>query len=738
MKHKNLVLLFTLSTSLILPACRFKSDGYKEVSTVDEFISLAKDNKNIKLTTDLDFSNHNDKLPLPSSNSKIKGEGHKITGLNITASTTSVGLFSSLSGEVYDLVIEDAKVTVNSNVSSVGILAGSASNIFNVTVSGKVDAAYADFVGGIAGEITANLLGCVNNAEVVGHNYVGGIAGSITPRKGNSAVSNNKNYGNISGNKYVGGLFGVYTYESEAASRVETLFSNNCENFGNINAIDSYAGGILAYQRGKYGSIDTKNPLRIDGAINHGAVSVGIEYAGGIVGYTTDAIEQISNCTNETTGAISGQSYIGGIVGYGLTINGSNNKGPISSTTPILSNDRLISSIGGIAGYTENANLCRNEGPVSALNGGERVGGIAGTYCYELSSTTDLNYNSGTITAVANCVGGHFGYAVGKAPKSSKNVYSKITNAENEGTIRVRANDVNNVGGIVGYQESNTDFSCYNYLELVNCKNTGLIYTSAAFVGGILGRSKRVSSFTTCTNQGDINGYAYVGGIAGESGDANGCMNSGTITTDGKEPTADGPFTSDSGVTLGCCLGGIGGMISCATSCQNTGIVRPGGDTSNCVGGIAGMLTPGKDQAVRNNYNSGSVDGSNYVGGIAGKVVCTKTSGVSDDSCSFTHNSNYGSITGQDYVGGLIGYQTSQKFDKSFLGALGYAYNIITILENENLGYVTGRYKVAGIIAVGDYVNTSQFQNNTSTGSVSGEGETGNLYYHIYNYSDNN
>lgn len=167
------------------------------------------------------------------------------------------------------------------------------------------------YVGGVAGYATsAN--NCTNNADISvknAGNYVGGIAGYVYASRSDDATlfCNNKNKGNISGNDYVGGLFGSFAVNGDHSNLTLTVKSNTNE--GTITGND-YVGGIIGYAQGEshnyYGRYTAY--IKITDCTNSATIT-GNDYVGGIMGSSGDYMitDEVVWNTNTVTGTVTGQ-----------------------------------------------------------------------------------------------------------------------------------------------------------------------------------------------------------------------------------------------------------------------------------------------------------------------------------------------------------------------------------------------------------------------------------------------
>ena len=237
------------------------------------------------------------------------GGGYDISNLNIDSSANYVGLF--------------------------GYIYGTSTSIKNVTIkSGTISTTkqYAGaVVGAIDGDSTLKVINCVNYANVSAtSSYVGGIVGGISAvafTSENPTIANCANYGEITGGQYAGGIIGLYDCHptSDPTSLSTTLssaYSNNedyevgityCKNYGEVSG-SSYVGGVC-------GELRTNNQSFVAVAFsycNNVANITGTNYVGGLIGYSQDINNDIIECYN--TGEISktstsSSSYAGGLIG---------------------------------------------------------------------------------------------------------------------------------------------------------------------------------------------------------------------------------------------------------------------------------------------------------------------------------------------------------------------------------------------------------------------------------------
>ena len=116
--------------------------------------------------------------PLDGASTNFAGLGHSIDKLTINrGSESDVGLFRTVSGNVRDLTLSNARITGQMNVG--GIAATLGGTLSNVHMTGSVSGSGA-FVGGLAGTVNNGIIRYSSSAaDVTGLTVVGGLVGSV-------------------------------------------------------------------------------------------------------------------------------------------------------------------------------------------------------------------------------------------------------------------------------------------------------------------------------------------------------------------------------------------------------------------------------------------------------------------------------------------------------------------------------------------------------------------------------
>ena len=376
---------------------------------------------------------------------------------NITASNNFGGVVgnaietnissSSFSGEIISTnfsariggIVESMNSGTISNCTTEGYIEGSnaiggiVGFIFNASIDNCHSSALvvgqsqtgglAGFVGNctIANSSFSGTIGLDKNGEEERGIVVGGIVGSIQGGNDTTYITNTSNFGLILGINSVGGIVGVNTAPVKLTDII---------NEGNISA-SSVAGGIIGYPQDFY---------IIEETINRGNVEVQNDFAGGIIGATTDG----GRMTNIfSSGIISGQSNIGGVLGIidtGDPLEIEN----INVNTEVTG----VSNVGGLAGfaYSIRGNNIFVEGEI---NGDSFTGGIAGYLEFSFLNTVSFN----GIIYGRNATGGLFGYTQ----------QIEISDAYTRGMI---VSESEEVGGIADISENSNITNTYSTMSL--------------------------------------------------------------------------------------------------------------------------------------------------------------------------------------------------------------------------------------------------------------------------------
>lgn len=732
-----------------------------------------------------------------------------ISHVKITSGANNVGLFSTNNGRISQVVLKSSTI---SGADAVGGIAGkNGGTIDKSQIIGTADnptdrmsITGTSNVGGIAGttvntingntaeavvnEITIpTVSGWVNISAGTGAN-VGGIAGSQTwgninttlvygvVIKGSTVADLTPAGIKISGGQYVGGIVGV---NSTMVNGNKTAAGKNMPDVAGVVDISgtNWVGGITGFNFGT-GTLNSVNirsgrvsPTKIVGTgVNIGGI-VGENY--GTLGVNTTELNANSFISIRGNFIISGQQYVGGIVGKNSSgviencfVYDYQSQAPVNYYAP-----QIVSTnghAGGIAGINNGAAI-KNCGVVSArtatllITSPSHSGGIAGfnatgsetTNCSVLGRVkVDGTANAGGIfgassegTTLSDCwIGttdgkGHIAKAIAElglnvTPPSGTVVY---------GTPIVTG--TNNIGGIVGFNSGVVQNITLSDNVIIGRADVQPL-DGSNFVGGIVGGNAKGNSTTSGVVKNckvinvagkiiTIRGSRSIGGVVG--------LNNGLVTDCSASGTSNAILTISGLGTIGGIVGQNGGSSSITTilgagtgndftiirNCTVTGYVSLQGhstayDTATEVGGIVGLNGPNKDN-INNVYNC-SVRGSAansitiFVAKVTGGIVGTNSGRIM--RCDIE---NAKVTTGGTYAGGIVGQtgstavsfaENTSNFRSDISDCRVYSANISggtfgTLIGLNDTGDITGTTMTFGSVMNYVYGGTAVGQTTT-------------------------
>ncbi|MBR4719716.1 MAG: hypothetical protein IKP31_05680 [Lachnospiraceae bacterium] len=276
------------------------------VSTPQDLIKLARNcrldtwsrDKNVVLTDDILLDGSNFKY-IPIFGGVFDGQGHTISGVNVTDSESYTGLFciTQESALIKDLKVQGSLIPSGDQLATGGIVGDNYGIISNCTFEGNISGY--DYSGGIAGynEQTGNITSCTSKGYVYGMHFTGGITGynlgTINGCTNNAkiniaSVDNSLSLQNVKLDQY--------------KDKLSNLFGDNNKQ-DSTSVLDSTVdtGGICGYSQGK-----------IISCVNNALI--GYEHigynVGGIVGRQDGYVDL---CINN--GEVYGRKDVGGIAG---------------------------------------------------------------------------------------------------------------------------------------------------------------------------------------------------------------------------------------------------------------------------------------------------------------------------------------------------------------------------------------------------------------------------------------
>lgn len=714
------------------------------------------------------------------------GDGHTIVGLQAKG-----GLFGKLgSGAVVkDINIVSSVFTGKAAGANVGAVAAenNGGSISGISGYGNTVKGSDGYIGGLVGKNYGGISNSDDQSTVIaGANTVaGGIAGingtdASKPLNGtlenvqsNSAVTTD----NLGAGQYASNLGGI-------VGKNELLL-----NTYNINNVSAH--GIT----GKTGNTQTSggivgtNEGRISNAYNESIIH-GSENIGGVAGKNgTQTLDSKLTELNDVANAVeiigdAGGKNVGGLVGMQehATTNQGRNTGAITGCT----------NVGGMVGYNKADSYLNNleNSPQATITGITNVGGIAGVNEGEISADDQLNLvNSGKIYGWEN-VGGIAGKNSGNIDNVNSNInlyvidtetrnalmgnagitpkaqffggvtgenVGIITNATNR--ARVDAAQASYVGGIVG--KNTSDGNKVGQLLGMGNSNEGFVIGNN-YVGGVIGKNEVAITGTAEESVGIVNSgtvIALAGGAGGIIGENSAKITHVIMTNEGEvhgNASADGSREENG-------TGGIIGVNGSEAAITNSSLMnRVNGNVSGVanVGGIIGInhgvITGSRDD--NNNYykyqiyNNGTIQAGSYdagtitayagenIGGLLGNNIGTLTAGYNTGVVKAGQSSNVGGIAGAN----------SGKLDQVFNSVVTVTKTATgeTDAEGRKLykytytdgGAISGKNNVGGIVGS----NTGTLSNAYSTTAVEGTSSVANIVgsnagqvSNIYGYAEN-
>ena len=351
-------------------AITYKSDfaaatGGQGYTTLEEAFTAAKDGALITVLKDITLTG--DWTPIETFKGTLDGNGHTISGLNVSGDDY-VGLIGVLDGGT----VKNLKLA-------------------NVTATGTED------VGAVVGRIINN--GKVENVHVLSGTLsctskrVGGLVGSI---KAYGSIINCSNAASVSATgsaRNAGGIVGSAYYTESG----KEMYITNCTNTGAVTSGSTAAGGIVSLSAANVS--DCTNSAAIRGA----GTSIG-----GIVGEQKTYGSVTNNTNSGTVTNLSSAYGNGGIIGW-LRYHG-------SSEEPSYA----VSDIIKVTGNTNSGNV----------SGGNDAGGIIGTV-YNSAVVTGNTNTASSLSGTTFAAGIVGNYQITETPADPAPASNKLTFGDN-------------------------------------------------------------------------------------------------------------------------------------------------------------------------------------------------------------------------------------------------------------------------------------------------------------------
>jgi hypothetical protein len=541
----------------------------------------------------------------------------------------------------------------------------------NLTNNGTIDCTHS-VAGGLIGNSTMiNLKLSVIDSENSGNVKVGSYrAGGVIGRAYDATLINVTNSGKVEGRNELGGLVG----------RGSKINAQDSSNSAEIISETYNIGGLIGYVDNQTVIDNCSNSGKVQGTLN----ITGYNGVGGLVGVWTGRDSEITNSENTLTAEIIGASA-GGAIGYTnggeIIVTNFENYGKIVGSPLYLYND--IRGTGGVIGMSAGAGSKIEI--INSLNQGILLGSIVGGAvgnAYGTSTYTIDNFINNTNLIFDN-------QTTNELTEDEEVLYQIPTGYLNsEENIITRY-----VGGVFGYNNALT--------TVVDSVNNGEISTYGNNVGGLSGNMLRIeSNISNFTNNGNVKGKSYVGGIVGTArgvysnvvqlGNVEGIGNNvGGIIGSAYSVTLKGVLTSDTKTVSG--VSNVGGLIGYANTASVVNILPLIGDiTTYCV-------------------NNASVSGTSSVGGLIGQ---------SRQTVNIEETENTGIVNSTSYyTGGFIGLMNTGILNIKNSQNSGNVTSTVISRNAGNYNYATGGL-VGHINSAGAQVKISDSQN---TGNITGQ-----------------
>lgn len=609
------------------------------------------------------------------------GNGHTIVGLQAKG-----GIFGKLgSGAVVkNINIVSSVFTGKEDGASVGAVAAenNGGTISGISGYGNTIKGSGGYIGGLVGKNYGGISNSNDQSTVIAG--AGTVAGGIAGINGTNADIGGT-IDNVQSNSAV--TTGVLA-ENQYASNLGGIVGKNEYNINNVSA-----HGVT----GKTGNTQTSggivgtNEGRISNAYNESIIH-GSENIGGVAGNNVKQAE-----LNDVANAVeiigdAGSQNVGGLVGMQehATTNQGRNTGAITGCT----------NVGGMVGYNTADSYLKNleNSPQATITGITNVGGIVGVNEGVISADDQMNLvNSGEIYGWEN-VGGIAGKNSGKIDNVNSNINLYVIDEETRNALKgstAIAPNAQFFGGVTGE----------NVGIITNATNRARVDAAqASYVGGIVGRNtsegEKVGQLLGMgnSNKGFVIGNNYVGGVIGK--------NEVAITGTAKDSV--GIVNSGTVIAL---AGGAGGIIG-ENSAKITHVIMKnegevhgnaspdGSKEENGTGGIIGVNGLGatiSNSSLMNRVN-GNVSGVANVGGIIG-INHGVITGSRDDNNNYykyqiynngtiqagSYDAERGTITAVDgeNIGGLLGNNSGTLI-------AGYNTGVVDAGQSSNVGGIAG------------------------------------------------
>ncbi|MGE8504959.1 MAG: filamentous hemagglutinin N-terminal domain-containing protein [Pseudomonas sp.] len=576
--------------------------------------------------------------PLDGASTNFAGLGHSIDKLTINRGLESdVGLFRTVSGNVRDLTLSNARITGQMNVG--GIAATLGGTLSNVHMTGSVSGSGA-FVGGLAGTVNNGIIRYSSSAaDVTGLTVVGGLAGSVQ----SIAMADSYATGSVTAtvsntSAFAGGLLGEVI---SSATLTNTYASGKVTGYTTTGGL--IGGGFLPtitvntsywdiYTTGQSSSLG--GGIGLSGGVRNQAAYAGFDFTNTWVTFEGDTRPMLRNEYSTTIFTPHALQLMG------LDLSASYRLGTdLSLSSAMAASSGYYGEVWGASGFRPIGNDLQQftgsfDGQghsISGLGINRVVTNNVGLFGYTANAVlANVKLVGGSVTGNDN-VGALVGYMLG----------GTLDNTSASTTVRGASIGESNTGGLVGTNDNGA---------IADASATGNVTGGGYQVGGLVGFNVNGGNITRSYATGSVTGtnssagFGYIGGLVGANGYSG---DGGSIS----QSYATGTVTGAAG-PIGGFVGHNEGSI---TDSYATGAVIGQGSASN-IGGFAGVNFI--NGTISNSYSTGYVAGGTQLGGFVG--YNNGTNGAISNAYWNTQTSGQLQGTAGGLASGMTGRTTAQ------------------------------------------------------------------------------
>ena len=411
-----------------------------------------------------------------------------------------------------------------------------------------------------------------------------------------------------------------------------------------------------------------------DVSVDHLNASVD-ENIGALIGFARGA-SSIENV--HVLGTLIGTNSVGGLIGFassGSSITSSSFEGDVSVSGSVGFSSPGVA--GGLIGTSIGDFSVRDSSYAGGLEGGESVGGLAGSVV--LGSTTVVDSSvSGSVTSndeLGDFVNGCSGGLIGRS-----GFEVSVFESSFDGTVEATMY----AGGLVACVAKGEVLIAGSDVTGSVIANLGDRASTRTVAGGLVALAELGVSISNSSFDGDVEAGSRAGGLVGH-------VSGGPTEIEGS--FASGTVVASAGGEAGGSY--AGGIVGLSHGSVKVRLSYFSGDSSasSAVGGVIGY---GRDDIrIASSFAAGSVTSITAVG--VGGLVGRAKSNV-DVSMSFYN----GSVSGSADVGGLVGIALGDRLTLGQTYFVGLIEDLKSPLESDLAGRSTGEQSISASFCTSD------------------------------------